>query len=105
MEAVYKPGDIVVAMWSYTMEWPEYYRVVSATAKSVLIVQLKRRVTANIDGYGQETYEVPTDETVGEPRRHMINPVSGTIRTGSRGSALSDARKWDGVPRYANYCD
>lgn len=101
MNAIYKEGDIVVARWSYSMEWPEFYRVVSVSPKSVVIVELKRKL---VRGDGFQGYEVPTDEPKGKPARHRINP-DGSIRIGSRGSALGDAKMWDGKPQYADYLD
>ena len=101
MEAIYKKGDILVAKWCYTMEWSNFYKVVSVSPKSVVIVELKRRT---VRGDGFQGYEVPVDEPKGEPTRHRINP-DGSVRTGRRGSALSDARMWDGKPQYADYLD
>lgn len=101
MKAIYKEGDILVARWSYSMEWSEFYKVVSVSPKSVVIVELNRKL---VRGDSFQGYEVPADKPKGEPCRHRINP-DGSVRTGSRGSALGNARKWDGTPQYADYLD
>ena len=98
---LFKKGDIIVAKWHYSMEFPIFYRVEKATKYSVEIIELEKKVVENIDGYGQVTMEVPTSTTTGTPFRKRVNgyEVRGLC------SGHTTGIPWDGQPVYADYCD
>lgn len=95
----FKVGDILHHQFHYSMSFPEFFRVVSVSPKSVVVIELGRRMVDNYDGYGQAGTEVP-DETrmFGKPKRCALrfnynNEVGALVDKGSV------AIKWDGKPK------
>lgn len=99
----FKKGDIVCAYWCYTMNYFDFFRVESTSEKSVVLVELGKRMT---NGSGMRGYEIPTNEVVGEPVRKRISIDGKHIQMHPRHqSGLAPAELWDGEPKYADYCD
>lgn len=95
----FKVGDILHHQWVYTMSFPEFFRVESVSPKSVVVIELGKRMHDNYDGYGQAGTEVPDESvTCGKPRRCVLRS-----RCNGQIGALVDkgciALKWDGKPK------
>lgn len=99
----FKKGDIVCAEWICTMVYCDFFRVESTSEKSVVLVELGKRMT---NGGGMRGYEVPTSEVVGEPVRKRISIDGKHIQMHPRHKGgYAPATLWDGEPKYADYWD
>jgi hypothetical protein len=105
----YKKGDIVVAQWSYTMTYPEYYIVTRVTPKKVGLTRIDDHMVRSTDGgYNQQGYVAPvlpvTEKGYGLKDKLCNVNEEGEIVIKDGYSTLW-ATLWDGKPKWANYCD
>lgn len=95
-------------MWYYTMQYPNFYKVTKTTDKTVMLIQLeKRMVRATDGGYCQQGYEVPDpDRSYGKETRHIVKFCGDSAYVSvSDCGAMGKARVWDGEPKYADHMD
>jgi hypothetical protein len=97
-----KVGDVILSVFRYSMTIPMFFKVIKRTAKTCTMVELNKKVVQNLDGYGQRTREIPSEEPDGREKTYKIF-------SGARGEYVKVDGKisyvWDGKPAYADYCD
>lgn len=96
----FKVGDILHHQFRYSASFPEFYEVLEATPKSVILVRLRNKMVVNGDGYGQIGEMMPDrTERMGEERRCKVgiyNDMVGVLVNSQYGYV---ATLWDGSPK------
>lgn len=84
-------NDILVSKFGYDCTLVNFYKVVKATGKTVMLQKIGEKIVDD-DGYGQAGHVVPNvEETIGNPFRRKCEN-SEYVKVGQH----SYARKWDG---------
>lgn len=71
-----KAGDIILSVFHWSMTIPTFFKVIKRTAKTCTLIELDRKVVQNLDGYGQRTKEIPSEEPCGSEQKHKIDRKS-----------------------------
>ena len=111
----YKVGDILVAVWGYSMLLVEFYEVTRTTACKVGLRQMKQNevhtgflcgettpIPGEYEDYAEDNY---CPYAVGEKSLYTVRDGRVLIPDYKGGSEYLHAKKWSGVPRHFNHCD
>lgn len=97
----FKVGDILHHQYRYQASFPQFYKVVKVSPKSVVVVRLGNRMVANHDGYGQAGLEVPDELSIREKERRCVlkRIANGEVGVLVDSYSVDIAKKWDGKPK------
>lgn len=97
----FKIGDILHHQYRYQASFPQFYKVVKVSPKSVVVVRLGNRMVANHDGYGQAGLEVPDELSIREKERRCVLKRKSNGEIGALVDSYCGyiAKKWDGKPK------
>lgn len=104
----FKVGDILCAMWSYTMFYPLYYQVISVAPKSIVVRELEKKM---VDGDGWQGHEIPVKDSFckyEKARRMMVRQNEDGrcyVDPDPSSYAMGLATIWDGQPKWADHMD
>lgn len=96
-KAPFKKGDVLVSKWGYEQTNVQFFKVLSATDKTVTIQEVGQKKEQG-GGFGNY-YATPTSKKVGEPFRRKIitDTTEPTVYDGYKHGL---ARKWKGKPEH-----
>lgn len=107
-------GKVLVDSWGYSMVIVDFYRVVKATDKTVVVIPMTSRETAEAGTNGFAGTSMPEEDMPNgaQTRLRIIDKVNGrfyrgtvTNGTGTKMCPPHTLFEWDGRPMGYDHCD